>query len=229
MCIRDRYELNAAILTETWFVEGHSLRTELDDMEYAENIGMVLRNRGKRGGGVVVAFDKAKISLKEFKIPGNKYEMVCGVGSFSNSNRKVSLIALYIPPKQRVATTKKLKECITDRINKLKTTYEYPIIIIAGDTNNRKLSDLVSDFDDMEVLDCAATRGNAKLDETATNVNQRVTKCDVKPPLCSDSGTASDHNAVLIQMDLPNVHHFTKKKCLIISPLLRTEKRCSLP
>ena len=46
-----------------------------------ENIAIIAKNRPSRGGGVAVAFDSNKIKMKEFKIPGNTYEMVCAIGS----------------------------------------------------------------------------------------------------------------------------------------------------
>ena len=105
------------------------------------------------GGGGAVAFNTNALNLKEFKLPGNNFEMVCAVGSSAASNRKIAIISIYIPPKQRVETTSKLKDCLSDGINKLKCTYNDPIIIIGGDTNNRSLSNLVIDFPDIQVVD----------------------------------------------------------------------------
>ena len=99
------FGLSASILTETWFWSGEKSREEMDDLEHGENIGLITRNRSGRGGGVAVAFNINALNLKEFKLPGNTYEMVCAVGSSAASNRKIAIISIYIPPKQRVETT----------------------------------------------------------------------------------------------------------------------------
>ena len=104
------FELSISILTETWFKDGKKLKEELDKLNYGENIGLVAKNRSTRGGGVAVAFDNTKLVLKEFKFPGNVYEMVCTVGNSSASNRKIAVIAVYIPPKQKSDTTTKMRD-----------------------------------------------------------------------------------------------------------------------
>ena len=96
----NEYELTSAILTETWFATGQKLERELVDLEEAENISVIKKNRNTRGGGVADAFDNKVLSLKEFKLPKNMFELVCAVGNFSSSNRKIAIIALYILPKQ---------------------------------------------------------------------------------------------------------------------------------
>ena len=66
-------------------------------MEMGEDIKFITKNRGAgRGGGVAVAFNKNKMDLKEFKFPGNKFELVCAVGNSTESNRKLAFISIYI-------------------------------------------------------------------------------------------------------------------------------------
>ena len=116
-------------------------------MELAEEVGVIERNRrGKRGGGVAVSYNKLTASLKEYKFPGNKFEMLCAVGNSIHSNRKVALVAVYIPPNQKHDITVKLGECLVDGINKFKCDYDDPIIIVGGDTNNRSLEHLLADI-----------------------------------------------------------------------------------
>ena len=108
----DCYEVTIATLTETWFKDGKQLEAELLDLNYGEDITLLSRCRNGRGGGVAIAFNSALINMKEFKLPDNKYEMVCAVCNTAHSNRKIAVISVYIPPRQRVATTNKLKECL---------------------------------------------------------------------------------------------------------------------
>ena len=102
--IFDELQLSAAILTETWFRSGEELSRELEALKASDNIKMVARNRrGRKGGGVAVAFDSTMLNMKEFKFPNNVYELVCAVGNSSAGNRKIAIISLYIPPKQNAA------------------------------------------------------------------------------------------------------------------------------
>ena len=164
----DEYDLSVALLTETWFSSGRDLERERLDLEYGENVALITKNRPGRGGGVAVAYDTAKMVMKEFKFPGNKYELVCAVGNSTAGNRKVAAIAVYIPPNQKKNETKKLPDCISDGISKLKSTYDNLMIVIGGDTNNRRLQHILADFPDMQLLDNPPTRSSAVLDETAT-------------------------------------------------------------
>ena len=116
----EEYELSFALLTETWFSSGEKLKDELVELEEGENIGMIARNRPGRGGGVAIAFKSSCLTVKEFKLPNNKFEMVCGVGNFTNTNRKIAIVSVYIPPRQKAATTQKMKECLSEGIHKIK-------------------------------------------------------------------------------------------------------------
>ena len=192
----DEYDLSIALLSETWFKNGPNLHREITDLSHGENIGMIARNRCGRGGGVAIAYRTDRLCMKEFKLPGNKYEMTCAVGNTGTSNRKIAAIALYIPPRQKSVTTKKMKECLIDGINKLKTAFEDPLILVGGDTNNRDLEAMMEDFPDIDLVKAPPTRRGAFLDQTACNF------CD----LIDD--TASDHSIVRTSAKFPNVHHF---------------------
>ena len=52
----EEYELSAAILTETWFKDGGRLEEELMDLEEAENIQIIAKNRRNRGGGEIKTY-----------------------------------------------------------------------------------------------------------------------------------------------------------------------------
>ena len=205
----NEYELSAAILTETWFKNGRNLNNELLDLECAEDISIIARNRSSRGGGVAIAYNNISLNMKEYKIPGNTFEMVCAIGNTSKSQRKIAIVSIYVPPRQRVATTAKLKACLADGINKLKTSFDNPIILIGGDTNKRSLDKILEDFDDIKIIDAPATRNGAKLDETACNFE--IESCTAMPPLQSPEGITSDHNVLLCRSFLSSGHHFTKK------------------
>ena len=93
----NEFEVTFALLTETWFKSGKNLEAELTDLELAEEIGIIARNRsGKRGGGVAISYNKLIANMKEYRFPGNMYEMVCAVGNSIHSNRKITCVAIYI-------------------------------------------------------------------------------------------------------------------------------------
>ena len=67
---------------------------------------MLMKNRPKnaRGystGGVAIVFKTNKIKFKELSLPGNDYEVVCGVGSLAHHTQKVVVISVYIPPQYK--------------------------------------------------------------------------------------------------------------------------------
>ena len=161
---------------------------------------------------MAIAARSTRLNLKEFKLPRNNYEMVCAVGSSSKAKRKIAVISIYIPPKQKASTTEKMKECLVDGINKLKVQYDDPILLIGGDTNNRSLAALLEDFSELVVLDVPATRMGRKLDETASNLGNNILKISTMPPLQSLAGTDSDHDTVLGIAKMSTGHHFTKKQ-----------------
>ena len=87
------------------------------------------------------------------------------------------------------------------------------MIIVGGDSerrNRRALSDLIEDYDDIEVNDCPPTRLGAHLDETA--FLPYIDGCNIYPPLRSNLGTNSDHNVIIIKTKIPKINHFKKVK-----------------
>ena len=58
-------DLHFILLTETWLKEDKNSKEELQRLSDSARIGMIHRHRrGKGGGGVAIAFDEGKISLK---------------------------------------------------------------------------------------------------------------------------------------------------------------------
>ena len=206
----EEYETSVALLSETWFRTGRRYNNEMMDMELGQDIKFIAKNRAGRGGGVAIAFNKNVIDLKEYKLPGNIFEMVCGVGNSTAGNRKMAFISLYIPPRQRAGTTAKLRGVLSDGINKLKSSFDNPIIFVGGDTNNRKLEGLLSEFHDIVTVNAPPTRGSAKLDEISTNVIEYIDSTTSIPPLETEGGIRSDHMMLLIGVEIPSVHRFTK-------------------
>ena len=75
-------DLHFALINETWFQYNKQMKRELQDIECAEKIDFICKNRGRRGGGVAIAFDSA------LAIAGNKFELVGAVGRTKTNMRK---------------------------------------------------------------------------------------------------------------------------------------------
>ena len=199
--------VHAAALTETWFKNSKQAAHELEEIEDAEDIGLICRNRaGRRGGGVAVAFNKRKMDLKNFPLRNNKYEMVCAAGKSVDDTRKFAFFSLYIPPNQKAAKTREQMECLADGIEKAKLDLNDPYVVVAGDLNRRAL-DGIADFPDITVIDTAATRGDAVLDIVASNLVN--TSARIMEPLEDEHGRRSDHNAVYVHAKLGRLHQYT--------------------
>ena len=71
---------------------------------------------------------------------------------------------------------------------------------------------MIQEFPDIQLIDSPPTRGNVRLDQTASNIADFIVDSTAEPPLESDQGTRSNHMSILIKARIPRVHHFTKTK-----------------
>ena len=73
-----------ALLNETWLGKKDvHLGALLEDIDQANGISFIRRDRGSRGGGVAIAFDREKIDLKKVRLnslKGKKFEIVAAMG-----------------------------------------------------------------------------------------------------------------------------------------------------
>ena len=206
----DELSLHAALITETWFKEGKKLSSDLETIALRDRIKFITRSRDGRGGGVGIAYDPTKMSLSKHPIKGNKHEVVCAHGVVLPSKRKIVLICMYIPPKQKSETTRDMLENIADTLSDLKIKLGNPLIVVAGDTNKRDVSDAYADIPNLTEVPSLPTRGNSRLDVIATNFNDQVNS-EVLPPLESEEGTASDHRVLYIRAKIQLYHDFKKQ------------------
>ena len=160
--------LHFAMVTETWLRNNRETQNKLLDIKHAEKIEVICKNRGRRGGGVAIAFDSTVSSFKPLRIRGNKFELIAAVGRTATDSRSCVIFVVYIPPKQTVSMTSELFQCLGNAIEQVKLDYSDPYIVIGGDTNRRDISDALLDFPDITVAQTGPTRGNATLDIIAT-------------------------------------------------------------
>ena len=202
-------DLHFGMITETWFRNNKWTQDELLRLSEALGIKMISKNRKGRGGGVAIAYNSNKITLKKYEVVnGNGFEIVAACGKAQNFSRKLLVIVLYIPPSTLVSATKALWESVSDTIEKAKAELDDPYIVIGGDTNRRPMVDGLKDFMDVTMLDTGPTRGTATLDEIATNFSSTV-KSSTFVPLEDENGIQSDHSSVVCRATLPKVHQFT--------------------
>ena len=201
------------LVTETWVQAGAETDEIFEDLVNGAHLGVVRRDRaGRRGGGVAVIYDQRKAKLKRYQIPGAKHEIVCSVGKFNSSNRKVAIICVYLPPKQTKKTTDEIAGVLSNGILKLKADLDDPIILVGGDLNNKDLSAAYEDYDDIHEIPAVPTRGTRALDLAFTNMATEDATVTSLPPLSSDNGPRSDHNVVIVEARLPRLHQFKKRK-----------------
>ena len=203
-------DLHFTILCETWFKTNKQTENELQELDNAEEIGSICKNRrGGRGGGVAIAYNKNKIVLKKHTIAKNSYEMVCAVGNTLKDIRKVAVFSLYIPPNQKMTKTKEMMECLADGIEKIKLEYNDPYIVIGGDFNGRNIT-ATDDFPDLKIIQTGPTRKNKVLDIIITNIELSLAR--IISPLQTDEGVQSDHSTVHIRSKTPRLHQYTVKE-----------------
>ena len=205
----EEYNLSACLISETWMRQDRDTDGILEEVENGAHISMIRRDRGRRGGGVAIAFDVRKMKLTKYRVNTRGFELVCATGKINNESRKLAVIAVYLPPKQTKNKTKEFCEVISDIIGKLKIELKDPYIILAGDINKKNIKPAFEEYTDIKQGPSLATRGGTALDLVFTNLGD-PTKVRSRPPLNADSGPKSDHNVLVLHHRLSHRHNFRK-------------------
>ena len=75
----------------------------LREVAEEHEIRFIRKDRDSRGGGVAVAYDSSKISLKKLNLNclknKNHLEIVVAIGKLRNYKKDVTVFSCYIPPK----------------------------------------------------------------------------------------------------------------------------------
>ena len=131
---------------------------------------MICRNReandrGFSHGGVAVIFRDTAASLKPIKLHNpDKIEVLLVSGAIHGIQRKVVVVACYIPPNYSHARGRTAQEFIAGAVAEAKRRFDDPIIIIAGDFNQWKVQEHLADFPDISEHDVGPTRGQHSID-----------------------------------------------------------------
>ena len=135
-------DLHAAVVTESWLRPGAQLEEDLRDLNCSANITLIHRSRPPKkgrtaGGGVVIAFNRNRLKLKERRITRGKAELVSVVGKLPGASRKVVIIGAYVSPQTKADKVQETMEYIRDKIYKVKNEFEDPYTILSGDINKK--------------------------------------------------------------------------------------------
>ena len=209
-----KLDLTFATVTETWFKGGLKLKQELSDIEQAADIKFVRKNRpgrgAQRGGGVALAFRASICNCKERKMKKMlPFETLCAVGNAGKIKRKLVVFVAYLPPQINARTLEQFNELLGSKIAAAKICYGDPIIVLAGDLNNKDVSGALDIDGDISLVPTQPTRGRSTLDLVYTNVPEHVTKSEVRSPLESEDGRLSDHGCVRIKVVMLASKNFT--------------------
>ena len=75
------------MVTETWIQNSREGNSTLTDLLNGSHIELIRCDRGRRGGGVAIAYDTRRAKLKKYVIQGNRFEIVCATGKTNNNSR----------------------------------------------------------------------------------------------------------------------------------------------
>ena len=197
--------LHFAILTETWLSKRHCPPKTLSDLTIGANLNFIRKDRGHRGGGVAVGYDPTKIKMSAFDMSKQNMigEFVCAVGTTPLTKRKLAVLAVYLPPNMNVSQVNACLEAINETVDKLKTKYSDPIILVGGDFNRKNLQTMLSAMPELTAVAAGATRNGVALDEIYTNIGNSIMQKEILQPLCKEDGTKSDHLIVAASAKLP--------------------------
>ena len=183
----------------------------LKDIKDDTGIACISRHRPSRGGGVAIFFDTKIIDLKRVPIPGNsKCEIVAAAGNLKDQSRRLAIICGYLPPSSKVAQVATFFETMENTIEKIKSSYPDPMIVVTGDMNGFDMKQALMEHPDVVELPLGPTRGTRDLDRCATNFSDCVTETSIRGPLYSNVAD-SDHGIIHITAAFERFHQYETK------------------
>ena len=201
-------DLNFMKVTESWIKNSKDTVRALQDIESAENISLICKNRKTRGGGVCLAFDSNSAKLQKFPLATSNFEVVCGVGKIGGFSRKIAILVAYLPPKYKASEVEGLCDYLADCLEKIKRDMADPYICVGGDFNNRDVSSAFKDFPDMAPLPNLPSRNGNALDLCYANFTEDIYELSSHPPLSTLTGIESDHLILSYNFKIERKHIF---------------------
>ena len=166
----DSLDLDAALITETWFKPGKDLQSRLDDLEGEHGIRVIHRSRDgrsrKAAGGVALAFKSGACNLRKRELKNRKegQEILCMTGKIKKIPKRIAIFVVYVPPDMRAQNFRELCDTIMLEIAAVRLAMGNPVIYVGGDFNHRDIGPSLKLAANFELIDTAPTRGNNRLD-----------------------------------------------------------------
>ena len=200
-------DLSYAVVTETWFTDGEKLLLESENLLLGHGLNSFCLNRppgnaGYSHGGVAIIYRDADIVAKKFHFPNPEaFEILCSELTFRGLKRKVFVIAAYMPPNYKTGRAKACLRFVRNLVLEIKNRSSEPLISIAGDFNQWRIEDALSDYPDIVENAGGPTRKNRTIDRCFSNFNERIDETSVISPLQTEETEAgnlrrSDHRVV---------------------------------
>ena len=127
-----------------------------EELSAGSGLSLVTLNRNPNDngvcyGGVRIVWREAFGRFKglEFKNP-EKFEVLAVAGSIKGHRRKVCVVACYLPPGYSKERGNRALSYLEDVVVQIKRKFQDPYIIIAGNFNQWKVQESVSNFVDIK-------------------------------------------------------------------------------
>lgn len=203
--------LTIALLNETWLYKSDKpVKKIITDMKNEHGYDLIRRDRNSRGGGVAVAFDSRKISLKKLQLSSLRncqYEILATRGKLRSYKKEITVFSCYLPPKLNKNESQNMIECLADAIGEAKSTSD-GWFLIGGDWNGRALGLLLQLYPDLAVVQTPPTRKNRTLDILLSNFGKFVVNTSTCFLIEGEEGQTSDHKIVIAEAMLPRPKTF---------------------
>ena len=185
-------ELTFSIITETWLADGDALEELTEVLLLKHGLNLYAKNRplnntgGSHGGVAIVTRDLcSKFKPYQFDNPED-FEVFAVTGCVQKLEKKLFLVACYIPPNYRVPRAKACMEHVSNMVLDIKSKNNNALICIAGDFNQWKIEEHLADFPDIAEVPTPPTRNNRRIDRTFTNWGEAVQDFACLKPLEAD-------------------------------------------
>ena len=202
-------EITIAVVTETWFADGHKLEQESQDLLLGRGIGIITKNRkpvnGLSHGGVAVLSFASQTKMKEYCFPNpENFEVLIVEATVKHLPRKVYVLAAYVPPGYNVQRGRGCLEHINNAVLDIKSKVTDPYFCIAGDFNQWPVQEYLDDYPDISEIVTPPTRKDRRIDKIFLNCDTTERTCH--PPLETegeDMVRRSDHLVQFCRAELP--------------------------
>ena len=199
-------ESDLNFLTEIWEVkENKKHQFKLEALLEMRGIKYISTPRpgNRRGGGAAIATRQERFLLTKLNIAiPNSVEVVWGLLKPKNIIGKLTTIIVccfYSPPRSR--KNSELIDHITVTLQSLLNIHSNAGVIISGDKNDMKISEILSIDPSFHQIVSKPTRGNKILDVIVTNLRPFYDEPIIVPPVQPDKqghGVPSDHDGVMV-------------------------------